>query len=130
MKETLTTMLVALRDRMERAFAEDTAGGMWNPLVPSAGHCALASIVVRGLFDGYFISARPGGVSHWFNRVPVAGEWFDVDVTGDQFGRPRVQVAGVDELFRDCRARSIDDLNRETWQRYERFVARLEAVRA
>jgi hypothetical protein len=57
-------------------------------------------------------SVQIGGVSHWFARV--AGH--DIDLTGDQFGRPPVVIRPA-PIWVDSRARSLADVAPETWLR-------------
>lgn len=125
MRETLRDVLCALRNRLDDAFSAETCCGAWNKLVPSTGHCAVVALVVRDVFGGELVSARPMGVSHWFNRIHIGDCSFDVDLTGDQFGRLRVQLSTVGDVWANARKRSLDDVNAETRHRYDIFVARL-----
>lgn len=114
--------LKELREDMDRAFAADTAvPGGWNAEIPSSGHCAIVAIVVQGIHGGEFVSATVNGVSHWFNRF----DGFDVDLTGDQFGRPHMQAASAGELYAGTRVREPRELNEETKRRAAIFVERL-----
>ena len=81
-----------IRRALDSAFAPDTAILGGTPGVPSAGHCAAVAVIVQRIFGGDFVSAVVEGQSHWFNRVPLGGKTVDVDLTGDQFGRPTIQV--------------------------------------
>ena len=110
-----------LRDVLDKTFAPDTAVAGTTSAVPSAGHCAVAAIVARLMLGGSYVSARVDGASHWFNRI----RGFDVDVTGDQFGRPKVQVATAGTLYPDTRERLPSDLNAETCARADLLFSRM-----
>ncbi len=139
MRRSLSAALAGLRAELVEVFAEDTASidaeakrVGWRNLPPSTGHCAVASILVRSLFGGDFMSARVHGASHWFNSIPINGALYEADITGDQFGLARVRVKLVrgpgDEIYPESRVRHVDDINAGTWSRYRVLVARLEAA--
>ena len=123
--EQLQRRLAELRRVLEPAFAPDTALGPFNASVPSTGHCAAVSAVVERELGGSFVSAMVSGISHWFNRFTVGGTAFDVDITGDQFGYPKMRIAEKGQLYTGTRERQPAELNEET-----RTRARLLAQRA
>jgi len=82
-------------------------------------------VIARELLGGEMVSAKVQGLSHWFNRFRVKEALFDADITGDQFGRPVLQIAPEGELYADTRVRRPEHLNEETLKR-----ARLLAERA
>src|SRR5688572_11633064 len=84
-----------LRARLDRAFRPDTAAQGLEGSVPSAGHCAVASVVAHNILGGHLVSAIVGGVSHWFNRIPFGDRLLDIDLTADQFGNLPILVAEV-----------------------------------
>lgn len=111
-----------LRARLEPHFSEETAASGYSRTSPSAGHCAAVAAIVAsgaqpGLEEATCVSATVEGGSHWFNRLTRAGESFDVDLTGDQFGRPAIQVARAGTLYSGTRERRTDELNEETRSR-------------
>jgi len=116
--------LSEVRRALDGAFAPDTAisvGGPLGGVFSSAGHCGAVAVIVQRIFGGDFVSAVVGGQSHWFNRVPLGGKTIDVDLTGDQFGRPAIQVCpreelGVD-LYHGARLRRSDEVNADTLRR-------------
>ncbi|OGB47762.1 MAG: hypothetical protein A3F76_08275 [Burkholderiales bacterium RIFCSPLOWO2_12_FULL_65_40] len=118
----LVLLAFALNIRRRLRFAPDTAapgttgGG-------SAGHCAAAAVIVRSELGGDFVSVRVDGRSHWYNRVGG----FDIDVTGDQFGRHAVQVGA--NLYPGSRVRHPSELTSETLWR-ARELARRSGFRA
>lgn len=57
------------------------------------------------------------GQSHWFNRTRLCGFEWDVDLTGDQFGHPAIQLAGRGLLYAAGRERPWSDLSAETLSR-------------
>jgi hypothetical protein len=63
------------------------------------------------------VSANVNGISHWFNRIQADDQLLDIDLTGDQFGYPAVQIKPAEELYPQTRERSPDELNDETLHR-------------
>jgi len=115
--DRLRTDLLNLRARLEKGFLPDTA---WNGLqsdVPSTGHCAAAAAIVWETLGGSLVSAIVNDISHWFNRVQVDNQFLDLDLTGDQFGYPAVQIRPAEELYPHTRERSPSELNDETLRR-------------
>ncbi len=141
MINSLTASLTGLRSALDGAFAEDTTQQDdetrrigWRNFQPSTGHCTVASILVRTLFGGDFMSTKIRGVSHWFNSIPVYGRLYEADITGDQFGLARIQVTLVgssssEGIYPASRVRHVDDINGETWSRYRLFLSRLDPSR-
>lgn len=116
---------VMLRARLEPAFSAETALGGIKGTVPSEGHCAAVAAIVLGTLGGSLVSATVHGQSHWFNRIRVGTELVDLDITGDQFGRPPIQVGPEGSVYRNSRLRDSSELNEDTLMR-----ARLLAARA
>ena len=56
-------------------------------------------------------------MSHWFNRIRVDDQLLDLDITGDQFSYPAIQIKPAEELYPCTRERSPDELNDETLYR-------------
>lgn len=112
-----STTLVKLRRKLDGAFSRDTAAAGTVLSVPSAGHCAAVAAVVHAELGGQFVSTTIGGRSHWFNRLEDGGLLVDVDLTGDQFGYPRVRIAPVGELYPSSRVRTAQQLDVETLRR-------------
>jgi hypothetical protein len=108
-----------LRRKLDKNFAADTCVGDFNEKVPATGHCAAVAIVVQQLFGGEFRSVMIGNYSHWFNRI----EGTDVDLTGDQFGRPAVQIGP--NLYPESNYRDPSHLNENTISRAELLAKRL-----
>jgi FMN phosphatase YigB (HAD superfamily) len=130
---SLLDPLREVRQRLEPAFAPDTAFIGSTGITPSAGHCAAVAAIVHRQLGGELLSTNIDGESHWFNRLEApAGVW-DVDLTGDQFGRPPVQAAPAGELYVPIRVRPFSDLRSETLERAARLATRAgleEAARA
>lgn len=74
------------------------------------------------------ISAVVSGASHWFNRVMHEGVWLDVDVTGDQFGRPVIQTAEPGMLYDGTRLRHGHELNAEAIERGRMLIERSKLI--
>ena len=113
-----------LRSRLDRAFRPDTAAQGLEGAVPSAGHCAVVSVVVHNVLGGELVSATVGGISHWFNRVRFDERVFDIDLTADQFGAPPIIIADANQLYPDTRVRRYGDLTVETLIRAARLARR------
>jgi hypothetical protein len=113
----LRAELLKLRAGLEKSFSHDTALNGLRSDVPSAGHCAAAAVIVWKTLGGSFVSTSLEGMSHWFNRIQVDDQLLDLDITGDQFGYPAVQIKPAEQLYPYTRERSPDELNDETLQR-------------
>ena len=115
--DRLRAELVELRARLDKSFSPDTALNGLQSDVPSAGHCAAAAAIVWKTLGGSLVSTSLKGMSHWFNRIQADDQLLDLDITGDQFGYPAVQIKPAEELSPYTRERSPDELNDETLHR-------------
>lgn len=106
-----------LRSNLERGFSQETALLGSKGVGPSGGQCAATAIVVKSVLGGEFVSTRIQGESHWFNRLAKKNVYFDIDITGDQFGFPKVQIRPAGELYPNTRVRSPSEVNHETKRR-------------
>jgi len=121
---TLVADVKLLRQQLEQGFSAETAApGYDNKGTFTAGQCAAAAIIVYKAIGGEFVSSSAPGISHWFNRIVVNGEAFDVDLTGDQFDRPPVQVEKAGSLYPGTRVRAFDEIDHETLNRGRRLAA-------
>jgi hypothetical protein len=117
--------LERMRQILESAFAQDTAHeGDSDPNIPSSGHCGAVAAIVHARLGGELVSAFVEQHSHWFNRFIVGADVYDVDLTGDQFGRPSVQIELMGELYAGARVRKSDEINQETRTRASRLSRR------
>lgn len=114
----------SLRLRLERVFAQDTALISAREDGPSAGHCAVVAAIFQEVLGGRLVSARVEGESHWFNRLPGVDATYDVDLTGDQFGRASVEIEREGGLYPDARERDGNELSEETLIRAVRLAKR------
>jgi hypothetical protein len=118
----------ALRELLERSFAQDTAapGFPRSPESPaSTGHCAAVALIAHACLGADIVSATVQSESHWFNRIVTNEGPCDFDLTSDQFGLPSVCIDEAGRLHRGTRIRDLSEANRETVAR-----ARLLARRA
>jgi hypothetical protein len=106
-----------VRALLEPVYSPDTAAPGFPRTSTSAGQCAATAALLRQFIGGSFASAKVHGLSHWFNRIVVGTIEYDVDLTGDQFGRPTIQIARAGALYDETRERSDSELNDETKQR-------------
>lgn len=113
---SLRDTLADLRGYLEAAFTSETAAEGLGGRGVSSGQCAAVSLVVMEELDTKVVSAYVDGISHWFNRIERESA-VDIDLTGDQFGRPRVQVGKAGELYPETRERSISEADEETIDR-------------
>lgn len=114
----LRRAIAALRERLEPAFAPETAiTPPERPVSASAGQCGAVATIVRAMLGGQLVSADVDTQSHWFNRIPVDGNVFDVDITGDQFGLPPVQLARRGRLYGGSRVRRPGEVDENTRMR-------------
>jgi hypothetical protein len=126
-RQALLGTLHSLRKQLERAFRPDTAAQGFRGSTPSTGHCAAVAVIVYELLGGVLVSTLIEGHSHWLNRLPLGGRALDVDLTGDQFGRPPVQIGDCGQLYPDVRVRKPDELTDETLLR-ARLVAERSSI--
>jgi hypothetical protein len=115
--DRLRAELSELRARLEESFSPETALNGQQSNVPSTGHCAAAAAIVWKTLGGSLVSTSIKGMSHWFNRIQVDDQLLDLDLTGDQFGYPAIQIKPAEELYPYTRKRSPDELNDETLHR-------------
>lgn len=130
-----TKLLIELREDLEKIFKKDTAypGSRDNPM-PSAGHCALVASLIHRMYPAMQIvstTMSPIGeparyCSHWLNSVNVNGiDWF-IDLTGDQFGYPKVRIFMAD--MADYKVRSLDHMDEDTQNRFILFCHRYQRL--
>jgi hypothetical protein len=112
-----------LRRKLVSAFSEDTAVSGFPRTTASSGQCAAVSAVLHFAFGAGFASAKINGLSHWFNRFQIGDRVLDVDLTGDQFGKPAIQQAPAGLLYEGTTSRETAELNQETLERAARLAA-------
>jgi len=113
-----------LRHVLDMHFAKDTAQGKWNPDVPSTGHCAVAAIIGHWMFRWRVGSSIVNQASHWYNMA----HGLTIDITGDQFGKPEVQVSRSILYPHKHRVRAISEANEETIRRANLLAQRAGLV--
>lgn len=114
-----------LRSTLAPNFQPDTAVPGTSSSIASAGHCAAVAAIVYLKYGGALVSTTVEGQSHWFNRLRTCEGELDVDLTGDQFGLPPLQISERDGLYSATRVRTEQQLNADTLRR-----ARLLSKRA
>jgi hypothetical protein len=112
----------SLRERLESSFTPETAFGGEKGNVASSGHCAAVAYIVFNKFGGSLVSATVQGDSHWFNKIHVGIKCFDLDITGDQFGRPSIQIGADGSLYDGERVRQLGNLREETIARASKLA--------
>ena len=110
-------LLKDIRRCLEGHFQQDTAYPGTQSQVASAGHCAIVSAITALTVGGTLASTKFNGVSHWFNRLFDGQQWWDIDLTGDQFGLPAIQVTPAGKLYSATAVQPLAALNSETLQR-------------
>lgn len=125
-EELLYAKLAEIRKALEPAWSGATGFVEPWPLAPrSAGQCAVSAAIVKSMLGGTFLSAPKGPISHWFNRV----DGYDVDITGDQFGVPAIQITDTPYGLYECTRERLEGLNEETLKRAI-LLARQAGLRA
>lgn len=122
--------LQRLRARLEPVFAPDTAFPGSKLGIRSAGHCAVVAAIVQESLGGALLSAEVDHEQHWFNRIETTAGVVDVDLTGDQFGLPPLQIAPSGKLYRGAVAKDLTDLLPEAIERANRLCLRAGFTRA
>ncbi len=120
----LGALLEQLRKRLEREFRPDTAAPGFEQTTAAAGQCAAVAAIVNDLLGGDLVSAVVQGHSHWFNQIQVGNVKVEIDLTGDQFGRPALQVAKPWFLYPETKTRDFSELKAETLSRAAVLAAR------
>jgi hypothetical protein len=128
LKTTTSPSVEELRRRLSGAFTRETAAPGYVPGIPSSGHCAAVAVIVQHSLGGEFISTIVDGQSHWLNRLSLHGQLVDLDLTGDQFGRPTIQVGPPGTLYPGTRVRLPEEVNAETLGRASRLADRAGLV--
>ncbi len=109
------------RKAFEKHFDEKLALAGETLTTRSSGHCAIVAVIIHRLSGGALVSTETNGQSHWWNRFTwtdaVETLTVDVDLTGDQFGFPEVNVSVNQELYPDSKVRVLSELKPETWTR-------------
>lgn len=126
-KRELKRQLKSIREAMDRVFACDTAYGDCNNNSMASGHCMLSSLVLQDMYGGSIKGGEVNGIPHYWNTFCE----HDVDLTGDQFKKPPIQVK-KGELYRDgyifkrSPFESMNqDFNREVWSKHCKFRKRV-----
>jgi hypothetical protein len=87
-------------------------------------------MIVQDLFGGDILEGRVGGIPHYWNRVGTR----EIDLTGDQFGKPAIQVKkgkinGGGTVFSRLPGESLNQpFNREVCEKHDAFVLALREV--
>ena len=129
-REQLRKQLKSLRSAMDEVFKCDTAYGTCNNNSMASGHCMLASLIVQDLYGGDIKGGEVDGIPHYWNRVCQ----FDVDLTGDQFLKPPIQISKKRLYAKDSYVFSRDpfesmnqDFNMDMWKKHCTFRKRVIA---
>jgi hypothetical protein len=125
-QQALLEGVTQLRVSLEGAFSPDTAAPGFAGSPPSRGHCAVVALIMHDLYGGELLRTRVKGEEHWLNRVHVAGVSYDVDLTGDQFGLPTVQVEFAGKLYEVERVDAAREILAETVVRAIQLAARAQ----
>jgi hypothetical protein len=125
-KRWVESELKKLRAAMDPVFSCETVFGTCTA-VPSAGHCFMAALAVQDILGGEILHAPVDQVPHYWNKV---GDW-EVDITGDQFGQPRVQIKNGHlrnkdrDVFPRKRYAGLGKINAKPTGIYRKFRKRL-----
>jgi hypothetical protein len=115
----------SFRAKLERVFHADTANRLVGGAHPaSSGHCCAVAVILWDALGGELVSASVNDASHWFNRITLGDVCYDFDITGDQFGRPSVQMADSGHLYAGTRLRDLREVDKPTRARTEVLAKR------
>ena len=129
-KTTLKKELSILRDAMDSVFACDTAFGDCNNNSMSSGHCMLSSLIIQDMYGGDIKGGTINGIPHYWNTLCH----LDVDLTGDQFNKSRIQIkkgnlypsSSPYKFGRDPFESMNQDFNKEVWSKHCKFRKRVQ----
>jgi len=127
-ESSLRKELNTIRKAMDEIFSCNTAFGTCNNNSMSSGHCMLSALIIQDRYGGKIISGSVDGIPHYWNRLCH----LDVDLTGDQFRKPKVQIRkdnlyGADSFaFNRSPFESLNqDFNKEVWGKHCAFRQKL-----
>jgi len=119
-----------LRFVLERAFSKETANPThYNSRVPSSGHADAVSCVLASQLDATVRVTLVDGKEHFFNRFFYQGSFYDVDLTGDQFGFEKVRCDKEGFILQNSREVASSDISTDT-KRRARILARKAGFRS
>lgn len=116
-----------IRSILDQCFSLETALSSTLSDVPSAGHCAIVACILEGMLSCQIVSGIVNDQSHWFNVITIEGVEYQFDLTGDQFGRPAIQISEPYKPLYETllRIRTMDELQPETLKRCIRFCHKM-----
>lgn len=127
-RSALMRELKIIRNAMDEVFRCDTAFGDCDNNSMSSGHCMLSALILQDLYGGKIKGGSIGGVPHYWNIFCH----YEVDLTGDQFRKPKIQVK-KGKLYPDSYDfkrtpfESLNqDFNKKVWNKHCKFRKRLE----
>jgi hypothetical protein len=129
-KSDLQAEILQIREAMDPVFSCSTVWGDCKEDAPSAGHCFMASVALQDMLGGKILFGSvkfdDGDVSHYWNKIGR----LEVDVTGDQFREPDVQIGKqvrphIAPFERERYEWLPQDYNEKPMQIYNRFRKRL-----
>ena len=127
-REQLRKQLKSLRSAMDEVFKCDTAYGTCNNNSMASGHCMLSALIIQDLYGGEIKGGEVDGIPHYWNKVCQ----YDVDLTGDQFLKPPIQVSKKrlypkdSYTFQRSPFESMNqDFNNEMWKKHCKFRKRV-----
>jgi hypothetical protein len=121
------------RETLKTAFGPDTAydATEYSRSVAAGGsvtkgHSYSVAVVAWAQFDCDIVSGMAHGERHaWFRAYVRGNKAFDVDLTGDQFGLPEVQVVEAGRLYVGrATVRGIEAIRPPLLRRAERLAMR------
>src|SRR5688572_21871659 len=124
--DELVTKMESLRAVLDSCFCEATCHGVFDPQLPSKGHCAVVALYIHKHYGGDLLSRRVHSISHWYNRLLTTTGWVDVSLTDDQFSDNPVIVC--DSLYIKPYLRYLHEVSDETLKRAELFEERVKSA--
>ena len=113
---------------MDKIFKCDTAFGDCDNNSMSSGHCMLSALILQDLYGGKIKGGSVKNTPHYWNSICH----FEVDLTGDQFLKPKIQVKKGQlypdsyEFKRNPFESLNQDFNEKVWKKHCKFRKRLQ----
>jgi len=92
--------LEGIRAKLEKGWSAKTRDPNWpKSSSRSAGQCAVTAVLLKELWGGTLVWTDIGGEEHWFNEIIINDRKCEIDLTGDQFGYPSIQIGKKNGLY-------------------------------
>lgn len=97
-KDTLHQVSSWWRASLEPHFSGDPTASDFETTALSTGHCAAVAFLLCCFYEMELVYCKVDDQTHFINRIALDEEVWYVDLTGDQFGLPAVNILKEEEL--------------------------------